>query len=812
MLRSPSDVCGASPASPPHPPQSTAERVSRLRRYLTHRRSDLLALATMVGAITLYFWPWLSLRVAFYQVDLAFMDHPTRFHAFELIRAGRFPFWTDAILCGFPLFAEGQAGVLYPFSYLYLLLPAEAALTAFIVLHFLILGVGMYTLLRQHGLASSSSLFGSLTLTFSSFTLVEHILPCFLSVAAWVPLLLLLLRRFLASGRPRWLLGAAALVALTLLAGDPLGALIAALLAVLYVGMPGTSGVAVGRRRRLAGILVPLLLGVLLAAVQLVPTGEFLLESTRRGGAVLPRAAFVPGEALLTAVSPRFLGLPADLYIGPTPPGWEETLFFFVGWAPLFAIPFGLRRRSTTTFWLLAALASVALCLRELQPLSRFAWAVPPLALFRWPARILLWYAMAMGMLAAHGFERLHNPPPAETRPPRRLALVAFLGLASLTLLGRLRGSHLAGLSVASRERLLATRDGDLLLFACCWLVCMASVWIARRHPGARLLVPSALFATLIAGIAVGYRPSGVPRGVYASAPPTARFVREAYGPATRVLPLVAWGDPEYPGEADSLRARFAGLSDNAHLLFGLHSIGQFDLPWTSTLERNRSLLAPLSPAVFDLLAVDAVIAPRPPQGSDTGPVGGLISVWDPVLRDYEACFHSDGIVVYCRRRREARAFLAHRFVVVPEREARIARVRGASASLRELVVLDRAPEWPRSDAGVSSPQESVTLVEDTPSRVVLDVRATSPALLVLADSYYPGWEARIDGARVEILPANGFIRAIAVPAGAHKVDFSYVPRAFRLGLTLSLLGLALTAGLWVLDRARQSSRRLPIA
>jgi len=72
----------------------------------------------------------------------------------------------------------------------------------------------------------------------------------------------------------------------------------------------------------------------------------------------------------------------------------------------------------------------------------------------------------------------------------------------------------------------------------------------------------------------------------------------------------------------------------------------------------------------------------------------------------------------------------------------------------------------------------------------VVDVTAETDALLVLADTYYPGWSATVDGRATEILRANYAFRAIEVPAGRHEVALVYRPSHWRTGLLLSLAGL----------------------
>ena len=81
-------------------------------------------------------------------------------------------------------------------------------------------------------------------------------------------------------------------------------------------------------------------------------------------------------------------------------------------------------------------------------------------------------------------------------------------------------------------------------------------------------------------------------------------------------------------------------------------------------------------------------------------------------------------------------------------------------------------------------------------SEVTLQVNVQSsgnePALLVLSDAYYPGWQATVDGIDTPIYAANFLFRGVFVPPGEHQVTFVYRPQSWRRGLWISLAGLAL--------------------
>ena len=94
-------------------------------------------------------------------------------------------------------------------------------------------------------------------------------------------------------------------------------------------------------------------------------------------------------------------------------------------------------------------------------------------------------------------------------------------------------------------------------------------------------------------------------------------------------------------------------------------------------------------------------------------------------------------------------------------------------------------------------------MLERSPTRWRIASSARRPATLVVANATFPGWIARVDGARAPILSHEGEPFAIPVPEGRHEVLLEYRPLSFRLGLASALAATLAAAVLgWRLSRA----------
>jgi uncharacterized membrane protein YfhO len=80
---------------------------------------------------------------------------------------------------------------------------------------------------------------------------------------------------------------------------------------------------------------------------------------------------------------------------------------------------------------------------------------------------------------------------------------------------------------------------------------------------------------------------------------------------------------------------------------------------------------------------------------------------------------------------------------------------------------------------------------------------------LVVADSFYPGWQAIIDGRQTKIYPANINQRAIFINAGHHQIRFRFISQSFEIGKKVSLI-LFIVWGILFVISIIKAGRNLP--
>jgi len=214
---------------------------------------------------------------------------PSKLFTQEQLRAGRMPLWNPHIFCGMPHMADLHSQVFSitdtPFLFF---MPVDSALGVAALLKLFLAGYFMYLFCRHLWIDRRLALAAGTLYALSSFALAWLHFPSFLSTTLYYPLGLMLWDRYLTQvdlrmrRRSQLLLGL--VMGLMILGGQLQLFANFVILAVLYAIFSGRGTYEGTRTTRLAGLLMPLGLGLLIGMVQLLPAIELMLNSTRTPG------------------------------------------------------------------------------------------------------------------------------------------------------------------------------------------------------------------------------------------------------------------------------------------------------------------------------------------------------------------------------------------------------------------------------------------------------------------------------------------------------------------------------------------------
>ena len=143
----------------------------------------------------------------------------------------------------------------------------------------------------------------------------------------------------------------------------------------------------------------------------------------------------------------------------------------------------------------------------------------------------------------------------------------------------------------------------------------------------------------------------------------------------------------------------------------------------------------------------------------------------------------------------DPRAYLVSAAVRVPDYRDATARMRDGHPFHRVALVERALPaDIPSAPDEAFAGRAAITHFEA--ERITLTVASPRPAVLVLAEAWFPGWQAEVAGRPAECFPANAWMRAVLVPAGRSQVVFTYRSTYFALGAGISLATFALLVAL----------------
>jgi hypothetical protein len=213
-------------------------------------------------------------------------------------------------------------------------------------------------------------------------------------------------------------------------------------------------------------------------------------------------------------------------------------------------------------------------------------------------------------------------------------------------------------------------------------------------------------------------------------------------------------------------------------------------IPFTGSVPREPVMTRP---DLLDLVAISKIMTSHESVPPGIPPPG-----WTEIRREGD-------LVWYDNARALPRAYVVDRAHVVANEDAALAELvsRGVDVH-REAVLVGAATPAAAALSGVA---ESVAtpgrIVTDEPERVVVEVERAQPGVLVLADSFAPGWTATVDGAPRTLWQTNYLVRGVLVGPGERRVEFRYRAPGFVSGVTLCMAAWGSVLGATLLGRRR---------
>lgn len=502
--------------------------VSRLRI-----RADRLAALAVALAPLAYFSPAVAGELVISPDDGVIFNVPLRAAAARMFLDGNLPLWNPYIFCGMPLHGAAQGGLLFPLNWFYLAFSTPVATNLMMLSTYSVAGLGALFYARRSGATTAGALVTGLVWQWSAFMVCQIGHTNVAQTAACLPWVLWALDGYGSTARRGRGVLLAATVALQSFTGHQQTLAYSLLVASAYALV-----MARARAETRAAYLRSLALlaaGLLLSAVQIVPTFELLRNSPRAAATYDFFTSFsMPRRFLLTLFAPFLSGggdgrLFRAPYVGQ-PFFGEYVTYVGAAALTLAALAVVLRPDARAKFWAAAAVVCLALALGRNAPLGLYhlIYYVPVLNLFRVPARHLMGAEFALAVLAGRGLTALAAARgEAKTR---RSALAVGACVLLLTCLAVTWGRP-ADFRLGREAPVGVLRAPELFLPVVFALAGAWAVWAfarGRRRGAAALLVALVALDSAVWGQSSGWR-VGSPRFDFPlwGEPAAVRYLRE---------------------------------------------------------------------------------------------------------------------------------------------------------------------------------------------------------------------------------------------------------------------------------------------
>lgn len=710
--------------------------------------------------------------------------------------SGHLPTWNPFAYGGSPHLATNQPAVFYLPSLSFLALPPVLANNLFIVANFMIAGLGAWALARHVTRNNAGALIAGLSFGLSGFMFARVGHQSLQATAALLPWVILGFERLRERRSPGRFIGASAPIALSVLAGHS---------QILFTNVLalGIYAVVVGllelRKSKGAPVLLAgaaLLAGLAFAAVQLLPTIRILGDTSRVQITFSEAMTYsFPKSHAILLVFPYLFGnhFPTGTYAAPYGGEWnltEMTGYPGVGALVLAAAGLAVLRKDRRLVALTASGAFTALlALGPATPLSSLFYRLPVYGQFRSWARYIVVFDLAVAMLAACGMAQLTNPE------RRRSSLRWSAGAAASILLLAVVAPKLKTINpYLPLEG--ATLPSLIVPASAAVLVVVGAFLLVRTHRQA-----FAWFLLAVVGIDLYLSFGGFYEWKYGSRTTEDLATVQTQRPFSwGTLRDESGGLDRYVfvgGDVGPIRGEFVHATDERGYLSvnGNNPLAPDDFleavgmtPWGAVFSTEE--LWGRESDILDLLRVTTVLVD--PKSSRGGPDSGSLLTNGTAV---------DGgrLVRYDYAPRLPQAFLVGAAIQATREEALAALKGSETFSPGEAALIEGAcascTKGPPGTAGV------VKRVDWGINSVRAVVDADRAAMLVLSQSWFPGWHAWVDGKPAPVLRVEGLVQGIPVPPGRHRVDMRYRAPGLKLGFFVSLVSLATLIAWAILDK-----------
>ncbi|MBI2621379.1 MAG: YfhO family protein [Candidatus Levybacteria bacterium] len=709
--------------------------------------------------------------------DVITQIYPWKWLVIDSFKSGNFPLWNPYAFSGTPLLANYQSAVLSPLNLLYFTFPFNDAWSISILLQPLLASLFMFLYLKSIKRSEFASTVAAIAFGFCGFIASWMMYGTLGFAILYLPASLFAIEKFYATKKWQYL----ALLSISLPLSFFSGHFQTSLYFLIFVFLYSFFKFLTKKDKRLFGFtFFSMILGLMMASLQLLPSIEFYLNSPRQ--TIYSISEIIPWAYIATFFAPDFFGNPVTRndwfghYIE-----WNA----YIGLIPLLLGFYAFRKKDTYVYFF-GLMSLVVLFFAFKSPIQDLLLALKvPVLSTSAAGRIIVLFSFSAAALSSFGVDHL-----LEDIKQRKFKLIFLWVGLMLLIFGLLWSLILFKIYLPPENIHIAFSNLRLPTAILGAFLLLLFFSMAFKSKKIALLLPLGLIALVsfdMLRFSLKWMPFEDKKLIFPSVTLSEGVKRVA--PQDRIIATF--------GNEGSGILKIASTEGYDPLY--IESYGEFvrsaeeggyKAPERSVVRFPR--VSRNSEKLLNFLGVRYLVHKKADSFTPW-----TYPYWDYPQKDFKLIYEDEKYQVFDNLAALPRTFAVGRYKVISDKEKAIEEIYKEETDLSEEVILSGEPINTIEED--ENPQ--ISIVAYSPNLVRIQTQTNKDSILVLTDPYYPGWKAFIDNKKTRILVADHAFRAIELPKGEHIVNFIYSPESVKVGFILFIFGIFGVLGLRYLVR-----------
>lgn len=716
-----------------------------------------------------FFSPWSSYGISGPVKNDAMPDiigqiYPWRHFAMGVFKSGQIPLWNPYSFSGTPHLANYQSAVLNPLNLGFFIFPFIAWWSILILLQPLLVGIFTYFFVKSLNRSEFAASLSSISFMFCGFITSWMEYGTLGYAILYLPLALYSIEKYFDHKKYRYLILLAITFPLSFFSGHFQISLYFLIFVVSYVFFK-----FIQKRdfKSICYLLFFIFFGLMLCAPQLFPSFELYSQSFR--STIIQKIEVIPWNYLPTLFAPDFFGNPVtrNMLFGH----YAEWNMYF-GLAPLFLALYSFFKWKNPYVLFFTLTGVIFLLLAFDSPVQNILVALKiPVLSTSALARIIVLFSFSGAILAGFGFDYLIG----DIKEKHYKKIFVFFFIFAL-IFASFWAAVFFKIYLSSDQALITKSNLRLpsIIFVL-FTILITTLTFLRKKKNAVFFITLLILAIIAFDLyrfSSKWNPFSPRNFVY----PETGVVKEYHN----------------INGGDRIFANFGGEGTVYNGLLGVEGYdaiyirryGQF----ISSLHSGKLTDAYRSVVEYPLAGENTLL------GANLLGIRYFIhkvsdgqEVWEFPFWKYDPKtlklkFDDKRYQILENANAFPRAFLVNSAIIENDPQKILNTMFDRKTNLRNTAVVEENPVSNKFGTG------SAKIKSYEPNYVDIETLSNAPSFLVLTDSYYPGWNAYVDGTKTKIFRTDFTFRGVEVPAGENTVEFKYEPKSFTYGIYLAII------------------------